>query len=152
MGRPRAAISALVVALFVIVIAVSAGTGYLAGVANQRTVTPTTTETAYSTQARFDLIFVQNALCPHSIGYIIPWTVTLSDNQSITSDAKVQCCTNSLDGPSVIGFSVPTGAYSYSITPDNILTPAEGTVTVESQGTTVMVNQMLASCGSTTTS
>jgi hypothetical protein len=108
-------------------------------------------QTANETSGVGDLVFRQVTPCPN-IGYIAPWSVTLSDGQSVTAEGNSsQCCGGSPSNPSIITFLVPDGNYTYSVTAANRLTPSAGTVTVDSQEAVVSLDLFLSSCGSTTT-
>jgi hypothetical protein len=108
-------------------------------------------QTANETSGVGDLVFRQVTPCPN-IGYIAPWSVTLSDGQSVTAEGNSsQCCGGSPSNPSIITFLVLDGNYTYSVTAANRLTPSAGTVTVDSQEAVVSLDLFLSSCGSTTT-
>ncbi|MHB8568513.1 MAG: hypothetical protein ACYC7D_14955 [Nitrososphaerales archaeon] len=102
---------------------------------------------------KFELVFRQVSRCIN-LGFIAPWTVVLSNRESITANppngTSTICCGISQSNPSTIIFNVTSGTYTFSVTP-NLLMPASGTVTVDDQNTTATLGQELASCGSTTT-
>ena len=115
------------------------------------TTTITATSTAAETSGVGDLVFKQSTPCPN-IGYIAPWTVTLSDGQSVTAEGNSsQCCGGSPNNPSIIAFLVPNGNYTYSVTAENRLTPSAGTVTVDNEEVVVTLGLFLSSCGPSTT-
>jgi len=142
----------------VAVVAGSLGAGYLLGSTqpmaarvNTESVTTTTTVTVPSGQ--FELVFRQIALCPN-LGFIAPWKVVLSNSESILANppngTSTVCCSASQTNPSTITFFVTNGNYTFSVFPANLLTPANGSVTVNSQDVVVTLGQELFSCGSTT--
>ena len=114
--------------------------------------TITTTQTVTETSNVYNLVFRQTTPCPN-IGYFAPWSVTLSNGQSVTAEDanSTQCCGGSTINPSIIALLVPSGNYSYSTTPPNRFTPGTGTVTVDNQEVVVNLEVFMASCGSTTT-
>jgi hypothetical protein len=116
------------------------------------TTTITSTDTVTTNSSVGDLVFRQYTPCPN-IGYIAPWSVTLSNGQSVTADYGnyTVCCGGSPGNPSIITFLVAKGNYSYSVIPTN-LTPHTGTVTVGNQEVVVTLDFHISSCGSSTTS
>ena len=114
-----------------------------------------TPSTVSSTPAsnQFKLVFKQTPNCPN-LGFVAPWTVSLSDGQSITANpwfgTSTICCSGSVNNPSTITFYLANGNYTFSVTP-NLLTPAKGSVIVDNNDTVVTLVTQYFSCGSTTT-
>ena len=138
---------AIAVALVTLVVG-SLGVGYFVGSSQEKAPHQTVTETSNV----YELVFRQVTPCPN-IGYLAPWTVTLSNGQSVTAENanSTQCCGGSPSNPSTITFLVANGNYSYSVIGENRLTPNAGTVTVDNQEVVVSLDLFLASCGPTTT-
>jgi hypothetical protein len=139
--------SGLVAIVLVVLVAGSLGIGYFVG-STQRVAT------TVSVYAPFKLVFQQIATC-QNMGYIAPWKVVLSDGESMTAPPNATLpgyygvgTTN----PSTITFYVANGNYTFSVTPAGPLTPASGNVTVDGQDVVVSLGQVIASCGSSTTS
>ena len=133
------------VALVALVVG-SLGVGYFVG-SSQEAPHRTVTETSNV----YELVFKQITNCLN-LGYLAPWSVTLSNGQSITAQNgnSTQCCSGSPSNPSTITFLVTNGNYSFSDTPPQ-LTPNAGTVTVDNQDTVVNLDLSFISCGSTST-
>jgi hypothetical protein len=112
----------------------------------------TSVQTATETSNVNELVFRQITPCPN-IGYFAPWSVTLSNGQSVTAlNANFsQPYSGSPNNPSIITFLIGNGNYSYSVTPPNRFTPGAGTVTVGNQEVVVNLGVFMASCGSSTT-
>jgi hypothetical protein len=112
----------------------------------------TSVHTATETSNVNELVFRQVTPCPN-LGYLAPWSVTLSNGQSVTAENanSTQCCGGSPSNPSIITFLLASGNYSYSVTPPSRFTPNSGTVTVDNQEVVVNLDLFLSSCGSTTT-
>ncbi len=113
----------------------------------------TTTQTVTETSNGYDLlVFRQITPCPN-LGYLAPWSVTLSNGESARAlNANFsQCCSASPSNPSVIAFLVANGNYSYSTMPSSSFTPGAGTVAVDNQEVVVELDLFFFSCGSTTT-
>ena len=138
----------VVVSLLVIAILAGATSGYFVG-STQRV---TTTVSVYGP---FKIVFQQIAKCPN-IGYLAPWSVVLSNGESITAPANgTSVESGSPNNPSTITFYVTNGNYTFSVTPASImLTPATGNVTVDNQDVAVTLRQggEPFSCGSSSTS
>ena len=142
----------LVAIVLVVLVAGSLGVGYFVG-STQRV---TTTATVYGP---FKIVFQQIAKCPN-IGYLAPWSIVLSNGESITAPANGTSVesgsfeSGSPNNPSTITFYVTNGNYTFSVTPASImLTPATGTVTVDNQDVVVTLQQggEPFSCGSSST-
>lgn len=158
--RGRMTSNGKVVSIVAVVVIVAALTGYLVGIgqrvpSERSTVTSTSTSTVTRTvlthEWLFGLSFNQTAKCPN-LGFIAPWSVTLSDGTSITEPPNgnfSECCSASPENPSSITFYVPSGVYSFQIKP-NLLFSTNASVTVSNKDVEVAVFQTLFSCGSTT--
>ena len=142
----------VIVSLLVIAILAGATAGYFVG-STQRV---TTTVSVYGP---FKIVFQQIAKCPN-IGYLAPWSVVLSNGESITAPANGTSVesgsfeSGSPTNPSTITFYVTNGNYTFSVTPASImLTPATGNVTVDNQDVVVTLQQggEPFSCGSSST-
>ena len=142
----------MIVSLLVIAILAGATAGYFVG-STQRV---TTTAIVYGP---FKIVFQQIAKCPN-IGYLAPWSVVLSNGESITAPANGTSVesgsfeSGSPNNPSTITFYVTNGNYTFSVTPASImLTPATGNVTVDNQDVAVTLEQggEPFSCGSSST-
>ena len=142
----------MIVSLLVIAILAGATAGYFVGSTQRAT-------TTVSVYGPFKIVFQQIAKCPN-IGYLAPWSVVLSNGESITApanDTSVESGSfesGSPTNPSTITFYVTNGNYTFSVTPASImLTPATGNVTVDNQDVVVTLQQggEPFSCGSSST-
>lgn len=134
--------------LLIVVILVAVVVGYLT------VSTHSVTKTVTASGTHFSLVFHQVSNCP-SLGFIAPWRVTLSNGESITAlppnGTSSECCTASPTYQSTIVFHVTSGNYTFYVTPLNMLTPSNGSVTVSDQDVAVALGTDFFSCGSTTT-
>ena len=113
----------------------------------------------YNRTAQFhELEFNITGVCNPPI-FVIPWSVTLATSvgkititEPPNSNIASECCEGTTSSAySSIVFSVPNGAYSYVINPNNEFFTPSGNVTVNEQDLAIMLQQHIASCGSSVT-
>ena len=126
---------------------------YTTSVSVTTTLTTVASSSNHSSQL-YELMFNQTDPCTN-FGTIIPWSVVLTTSdgtynvtEPFNSSTPLQCCGSygSLAYSSIV-FSVPNGTYFYGVYGN----PHEyGNVTVAGHDVTVIVQDEVASCGSTT--
>lgn len=157
----------------VIVISLISGVGLESIITHSSTIT--TFQTVYSSSTvtvsqtatriinesagnRLELIFNQTAGFCNVPAFITPWSVTLSDGESITEppNSNFSDCCGVTPVNTPIVFDLPPGDYSYSLqpnlltTPNGTVTPPDGTVSITNRDVLVQLNH-IQSCGTTST-
>jgi len=143
----------VVAGLLVLGILAGAGAGYFISTSTQGTSTSTLTSHLYQVE------FIQESNCPYG-SWLVPWGVSIDHQttaQPPNATLPLSYGATHLTGNSTystISFSLPNGAYNYSILPNDPLgTEQSGNVTVDGGKAVVQVYAFVTSmgCSSTTT-
>jgi hypothetical protein len=111
-------------------------------------------------QRVYKLAFQESGACGSPPAFLAAWSVTLGNNRTEAepSNATLPISDRSFMGSpqfvnrSTIIFSVSVGTYSYSISPEAMLGPSSGNVTVRGADVVVEVNGPFFSCTTSTNS
>jgi len=144
----------VLIALLVVLVIASAGTGYFVGTSSQSATTSTS-----GNPRLYQLEFIQESNCPYG-SWLLPWAVMLDTNTVVVQPSNATLPVSyagahltSDTNYSTIWFSVPNGTYDYTILPSNISgVEQNGTATVSGGNVQVQVSAFITAMGCSTTS
>jgi len=118
-------------------VVVALASGYLIG----STTRTTTTQTTSASQGLHNLIFLQGFTCLGQPQNILPWSVTLSNGETITEPPNGNFSNPTItSSQAAIVFKVPDGNYSFKISPIALI-PTNGTVEINNGDEVVTLTQ-----------
>jgi hypothetical protein len=144
----------VIATLLVVAILAGAGAGYFI---SAKTITQTVTSGNESPRL-YQLEFIQESNCPYG-SWLVPWAVVLDNHMVVVQPSNatlplsyVGARLTSDSNYSTIWFSVPNGAYDYTILPKNFFgVEQNGTVKVNGGNVQVQISAFVTAMGCSTT-